>query len=267
MIEKGLAKGAQVVVDGQYRLDEGSKVGDQAPPAAQRSRFHRLTRNEPVAPVHPAADRDDAADRCGAVAGADRLPGCCPWRRCRTWIFPTIQVVTGYPGASPDGDGNVRHGAAGTLFRPDRRPDVHELHQLRRDQPDHAAIQPRRAGMDAAAQDVQAQINASSDWVPTVAAADAADLPGSEPGRHAGADPGADLRHFAAARRGRLRRDGAGAETVPGRRRRRGDDGRRPAPRGAAGDQPGEAWPASACRWRTCAAPSPPRQPICRKAA
>jgi membrane fusion protein, multidrug efflux system len=26
LIEKGLAKGAQVVVDGQYRLDEGSKV-------------------------------------------------------------------------------------------------------------------------------------------------------------------------------------------------------------------------------------------------
>jgi hypothetical protein len=38
LIEKGLAKGAEVVVDGQYRLDEGSKVEiTHRPPAASAS--------------------------------------------------------------------------------------------------------------------------------------------------------------------------------------------------------------------------------------
>ena len=33
MVEKGLAAGERVVVDGQYRLDQGTKVSIETPPA------------------------------------------------------------------------------------------------------------------------------------------------------------------------------------------------------------------------------------------
>ena len=81
--------------------------------------------------------------------------------------------------------------------------------------------------IDAAAQDVQAAINAAAGWIPVGAAAEPADLSRGQSRRHAGADPGADLRHAAAARGQRLRADrdrrrscrrssGVGAVTVEG---------------------------------------------------
>ncbi len=60
--------------------------------------------------------------------------------------------------------------------------------------------------IDAAAQDVQARSMRASGLDSGRAAARAADLSRGEPGRHAGADPGADLGHAAAARGQRLRR-------------------------------------------------------------
>ena len=59
-------------------------------------------RHEPVAAVHPAAGRDLAADGRACCSPASSPTGSCRSRRCREVDYPTIQVITFYPGASPD---------------------------------------------------------------------------------------------------------------------------------------------------------------------
>ena len=56
--------------------------------------------------------------------------------------FPTIQVVTRYPGASPDVVETSVTAPLEHYFGADLRPDQHELDQLLWHQPDHAEIRP-----------------------------------------------------------------------------------------------------------------------------
>ena len=57
--------------------------------------------------------------------------------------YPTIQVVTFYPGASPDVMASVGHRAARAPVRPDARPQSDDLHQLLRRLRHHAAVRSR----------------------------------------------------------------------------------------------------------------------------
>ena len=114
VIDKGLDAGEQIVVDGQYRLDQGSKVAPQRrrpaqaaePPPARdqltRMAIERAAADEHLRDLHPPADRHLAADAGHPGVRARRPTSCCRWRRCPTVDFPTITVTAQLPGASPD---------------------------------------------------------------------------------------------------------------------------------------------------------------------
>ena len=93
MINRGLAKGEEVVIEGYYRLENGSRIEidratpkPAAPSAQSRDLGTRLASD--VRALHPAADCHHAADRrhhaarhCSAIAR-------CRSRRCRASTFP-----------------------------------------------------------------------------------------------------------------------------------------------------------------------------------
>lgn len=119
VIRAGISAGDRVVTDGIDRLTEGAKVEvveaqsattpeekatsreyakkEHAPDAGVTPEQHR----RPVAPVYYASCRHHAAD------GGDLLAGIIGYRALPVSAlpevdYPTIQVVTLYPGASPD---------------------------------------------------------------------------------------------------------------------------------------------------------------------
>ena len=57
--------------------------------------------------------------------------------------YPTIQVMTFYPGASPDVMASADHRAARAAVRPGARPESDDVDQLRRQLGHHAAVRPR----------------------------------------------------------------------------------------------------------------------------
>ena len=56
--------------------------------------------------------------------------------------YPTIQVLTFYPGRQPGRHGLVGHRAAGAAVRPGAGPEPDDLDQLRRQLGHHAAVRP-----------------------------------------------------------------------------------------------------------------------------
>ncbi len=62
----------------------------------------RATRDEPVPDLHPPAGRHDDADGRHPARGRGRRTGSCPISALPEVDYPTIQVITFYPGASPD---------------------------------------------------------------------------------------------------------------------------------------------------------------------
>ena len=108
--------------------------------------------------------------------------------------FPTIQVTHNLSRRQPGCDGLVRHDAAGTAVRPDQRPGVDDFHQLVRHIDHHSAIQSRSTDIDAAAQDVQAAINAADGVLPQDLP-EPADLQQSQSGGHADPDACDHFRH------------------------------------------------------------------------
>ena len=96
--------------------------------------------------------------------------------------------------------------------------------------------------------------------------ADAADLPQGQPGGGADPDPGAHLQDHAGQRNLRRRRQRDRAALEPGRRRRRRQRGRLRAAGASACASIRRGSPPWACRWRTCARPSPIPTPSGRSA-
>ena len=221
-------------------------------------------RNEPVAPLHPAAGCDLAAD-AGHRAGGHRraaLPAA---------VGPAAGGLSHHPGADPvprrqpGSDGANRHGAAGAAVRPDAGPLAHELDQRGRRLHRHPAIRPgpgagrgRAAG---AGRDQRGRLPAAG------RPAGAARLREGQPGRCAGAHAGDHVRHAAADRSAEHCQHPAGAEDQPGDAasgwsRCPAASGRRFASRSTPAR-----WLRTASPWTTCERRSPPPMPTAPRAA
>jgi multidrug efflux pump len=178
--------------------------------------------------------------------------------------FPTIQVVTGYPGASPDVMATSVTAPLEHYFG--QIAGLTSMSSTSSDGTSQITLQfslSRR--LDAAAQDVQAQINASADWVPTN------QLP--TPPTYREVNPADTPVLILALTSDTLplhvvddyaetvlvqklsQVDGVGAVTTEGGQRR------------AVRLEINPARLASACRWRTCATRWRRRRPTCRRAA
>ncbi len=107
-----------------------------------------------------------------------------------------------------------------TQFVADPGRDADDLDQRARLDADHAAVRPDR-NIDAAAQDVQAAINAAGGQLPKNLPAPPT-YPQGQPGRRADPDPGGALRHAAAHDGRRLRREHPRAADLADRGRRPG---------------------------------------------
>ncbi len=220
-IAQGLEAGERVVTEGGDRLRDGARVqlpsdrpasargrparrvgrrrrcvgrrpAATAPAARRRRRLiaahdRRPVRDEPVAPVHPAAGGDLAADGGDRAGRPRRLPvpaavGAAAGR------LPDDPGADALPRRQPRGDGQHRHRAARAPVRPDGRPRADELDQRGGRLDHHAAVHARpdarrrRAG--GAGGDQRRRLAAAR------RPAGAAGLRQGQPGRRAGADAG-----------------------------------------------------------------------------
>ena len=145
----------------------------------------------------------------------------------------------GPAGREPGDDGVGGGAAAREAVRDDCRPELDQLDQLAGQHEHHAAVRPepqhrrRRAGR--AGDDREGGAPAAA------ADAGAAVVPEGQPGRPAGAVPGAALGDAAAVDRRRVRRDDDRAAHLDGQRRRAGQRVRRGEVRGARRRRPAQA--------------------------
>ena len=100
-IEKGISPGELVVVDGADKLKDGSKVEISKGEAKARRIPTAKASRESFAALHRAAGRNFAVDGRAAAGRCRGLPAL-PVSALPQVDYPTIQVVTFYPGASPD---------------------------------------------------------------------------------------------------------------------------------------------------------------------
>ena len=139
--------------------------------------------------------------------------------------YPTIQVITFYPGASPDV-------MASSVTAPLERQfgQVPGLQQMTSTSSDGSSVITLQFNLslniDVAEQEVQQSINASGTFLP-VGPSGPADLRQDQPGRHADSDPGADFQDRAALQGGGSGRHAPGAQDLAIARRRPGEHQRR----------------------------------------
>jgi len=128
-IERGLAVGEQVVVEGAERLRDGAG--------------HRPAQGlmNLLAPVHPAAGRHDACSWPRCCWRAPRVSPVADLRSARGGLpdHPGLHVL---PGGEPGRHGVVGHRPARAVPRADARAEPDDLHQLGRQLGDHAAVHP-----------------------------------------------------------------------------------------------------------------------------
>ena len=178
-ILSGLEPGDEVVMTGVDKLNEGTKVSAQLQgqaarrpasrgrkPGGQGNRGER--RSEPVPDIHSSAGGDVAAHGrhpAGGAVGYTQLPV----SALPEVDYPTIQVVTFYPGASPDV-------MASSVTAPLERQfgQVPGLQQMTSTSSDGSSVITLQFNLslniDVAEQEVQQSINASGTYLP-------ADLP------------------------------------------------------------------------------------------
>jgi multidrug efflux pump len=168
VISAGLSAGDRVVTDGIDRLTEGAKWkwlnlrNRERPPDAGHATQHDRWA---VTPVYPASCRHHAADG-GDPAGRDyRLP--LPARLGAAGSgLPTIQVVTLYPGASPD---VVTSAITAPLER--QFGQMSGLKQMSSQSSGGASVVTLQfqltLSLDVAEQEVQAAINAATNLLPS----------------------------------------------------------------------------------------------------
>ena len=152
-ITSGLAPGDVLVMTGVDKLQEGTQVNVQM--ADQQAARRRQGRREAeVSPSRTFILRPVATSllMVGILLAGGVAYKQLPVSALPEVDYPTIQVITFYPGASPGRDGVLGHRAARAPVRPGARPAADDLHQLRRQLGHHPAIQPqpehrrRRAG-------------------------------------------------------------------------------------------------------------------------
>ena len=163
-----------MVTDGVDKLQEGSKVNAQVPgetPVGARAKVRgnaARSNNESVPDIHSPAGRDLAAD------GRHLLVGVVAYKQLPVSAlpevdYPTIQVITFYPGASPDV-------MASSVTAPLERQfgQVPGLQQMTSTSSDGSSVITLQFNLslniDVAEQEVQQSINASGTYLP-------ADLP------------------------------------------------------------------------------------------
>ncbi len=168
--------------------------------------------------------------------------------------YPTIQVLTFYPGASPDVDRLRRHRAAGAPVRPG--PGLSQMTSTSSGgisvivmQFQLSAQHRRRRAGGAGRHQRRAELPARQPARP-------ADLQQDQPGRRARPHPRAHLEHHAAVAGRRPRRHPPRAQDLAAHRRRPGQHQRRPEARRPHPGQPHRARPPTASTWKTCAPPS-----------
>ena len=205
----------------------------------------------PVPSVHPAPHRHVAPDGGAAARRARWLPVSSRSRRCREVDYPTIQIVTFYPGASPDV-------MASAVTAPLERQfgQLPGLNQMTSNSSEGASIITLQffldLNIDVAEQEVQAAINSAGSYLPP-RPAEPADLQQDEPGGRADPHARADVDDAAALEGRRLRRHAAGAENLAAARRRSGQHQRRPEARRPRPGQPDGAVVVRPRRSKTCA--------------
>ena len=199
-------------------------------PRPRRRRLTQRARDEPVAPfiLRPVATSLlMVAIVLAGLVGFRFLP----LSALPQVDYPTIQVQTLYPGASPEVMAQTVTAPLERQFGQMPGLDADELDQRRRRLDRHAAVRPRpdarrrRAG--GAGRDQRRRLAAAG------RPAGAAGLRQGQPGRRAGADARHHLRHAAAHRGAEPRQHAARAEDQPGLGRRPGHAVRRPAAGGA----------------------------------
>ena len=180
---------------------------------------------------------------------------CCRYRRCREVDYPTIQVVTLYPGASPD---VMTSSITAPLERQfGQMPGLNQMSSTSSGGASVITLQfDLRLDLDVAEQEVQAAINAAANLLPTdlpmppiYSKVNPADTPDHDAGGH--------LQDRAVAQGGRSGGYAAGAENLAIPRRGAGQHQRRPAAGRARFRPTRRRWPPRSERSRMCAPPSP----------
>ncbi len=172
-IDSGLEPGDMVVIDGVDKLQPGAKVtvgrsgreGNAAPQAAGRTRAQaRKDTYEPVPPIHSAAGSHISADGRAAAGGRRGLPAAAGLGAAAGGLsdHPGAHVLSG---RSPD---VMASSVTAPLERqfgqvPGLEPD--DVHQLLGKLHHHAAVR-LELNIDVAEQQVQAAINAGSNFLP-----------------------------------------------------------------------------------------------------
>ena len=172
--------------------------------------------------------------------------------------YPTIQVITFYPGASPDV-------MASSVTAPLERQfgQVPGLQQMTSTSSDGSSVITLQFNLslniDVAEQEVQQSINASGTFLPARPARRRRIYSKTNPADTPDPDAGAHLQYrLPLSQGGRPGRHAPGAEDLAVARRRPGQHQRRPEARGAHSGQSRRSSPPTASIWRMCAAPSPP---------
>ena len=163
-VDNGLEPGEKVVIDGIDKLQQGTKVNVRM--VGGRGQKTQLGgRHEPVPAIYSAAGGDVPAD------GAD----CCWWAVAYKQLpvsalpqvdYPTIQVMTFYPGASPDV-------MASSVTAPLERqfgqvPGLNQMTSTSSSGCSDITLQfALDLNIDVAEQQVQAAINAAATFLPT----------------------------------------------------------------------------------------------------
>ena len=173
--------------------------------------------NEPIAPFHRAAGRDQPAHDCSPVARRRRLP-------LVAGLGAALGRLPHHPGhhalsrRQPRSHGLLRHRPARAAVRPDAGPEADDVEKLGRRLRHRPAVRPhprarhRRAGSPGRHQ----RRHLAAAHRP----AGAADLRQGQPGRHADHDPRAHLGHLEAHRGAEPGRHPACAKDLATARRR-----------------------------------------------
>ena len=203
-VDKGLEPGDMVVIDGIDKLQQGTKVNVELAGGRGLKPVSGEKPGDCMSPSRPFILRPVATSLLmaglllvGAVAYKQLPVSALP-----QVDYPTIQVVTFYPGASPDV-------MASSVTAPLERQfgQVPGLNQMTSTSSSGASVITLQFALDlnidVAEQQVQAAINAAAN-VPADGSAQSADLQQDQSGRRADSDAGADLENHAAYRRWRI---------------------------------------------------------------
>ena len=227
---EGIDPGTVVAADNFNKLTDGAKVIVRTASRRDRQdRRRKQRRNDsPVSPSRPFILRPVATS---LLMVAILLTGFIAYQttrrfpRCREVDYPTIQVVTFYPGASPDVTASAITAPLERQFG--ELPGLNQMTSISSGGSSIITLQfALNLNIDVAEQEVQAAINAAQTYLPPGLPV-AADLQQIQSGRRADPDAGRLVEKFSALAGRGLHRHAARAKNLAGDGRRTGDHQRR----------------------------------------